>query len=214
MIDLEEGSQFVDALKYDVIGEARAKGVPPIVELKSLIEEIAKANKEKGGYVYPKIAVDTTTALEEIVLLLANKMYKSSPQGKNWIGTDVTTLPNGAGYLYTRKALSKVINELESICDTLILLGHVKDKDIEKRGETITERSLALTGKSSSILCSQVDAVGYVAREENETIIDFKASPNFLCGARSPHLKDKKITVAVSDEAGNLKIDWSQVFVD
>lgn len=214
LIDLEEGSEFVDALKIDVIKESRKNNELPIVTLKKLINKIKEANKENGNYVYKFIALDTVTALEDLVLPLANKMYKDTPQGRNWEGSDVTTLPNGAGYRFTRTALSVVLNELEEICDTLIILGHTKDKDIETKGEMITERSLDLTGKSSTILCASVDTIGYVYRDENETIIDFKPSQNFIIGSRSAHLKDKKITVAVSDEAGNVKVDWSQIFIN
>jgi hypothetical protein len=214
LIDLEEGSEFVDALKIDVIKEARAQDKLPIVILKELINTIKDANKANGNYVYKYIALDTVTALEDIVLPLANKMYRDTNMGRNWDGSDVTTLPNGAGYRYTRTALSMVLNELEEICDTLIILGHTKDKDIETKGELITERSLDLTGKSSSILCAAVDTIGYVYREDNETIIDFKPSQNFIIGSRSKHLKDKKLVVAVSDEIGNIKIDWSQVFIN
>lgn len=213
LIDLEEGSEFVDALKIDVIKEARAQNKLPIVILKELIDTIKAANAAKGDYTYKFIALDTVTALEDIVLPLANKMYRDTNMGRNWEGDDVTTLPNGAGYRYTRTALSRVLNELEEICDTLIILGHTKDKDIEKKGEMITERSLDLTGKSASILCAAVDTIGYVYREDEKTMIDFKPSVNFIIGSRSAHLKDKKIVVAVSDEAGNIKIDWSQIFL-
>jgi hypothetical protein len=82
IIDLENGSQFVDALKYNIILEAKEKERLPIVVLKQLMETIAKGNEAKKDYVYKYIAIDTVTALEEIVLPLANKMYKSTPQIK------------------------------------------------------------------------------------------------------------------------------------
>jgi hypothetical protein len=65
-----------------------------------------------------------------MVLVLANKLYKETPQGRNWQGDDVTTLPNGAGYQYTRRALWIVLEELEQCFDTLIILGHLKDDTI------------------------------------------------------------------------------------
>lgn len=214
LIDLEEGSEFVDALKIDVIKEARAQDKLPIIVIKEIINQIKDANKQNKGYVYKYIALDTVTALEDIVLPLANKMYKDTNMGRNWEGNDVTTLPKGAGYRYTRTALSMVLNELQEICDTLIILGHTKDKDIETKGEMITERSLDLTGKSASILCAAVDAIGYVFREDEKTVIDFKPTLNTIAGTRAAHLSDKKIVVAVSDEAGNVKVDWSQIFIN
>lgn len=212
IIDLEEGSNFVDALKFDVQKEARKKEVLPIDVLYELIQTIENENKKRGDYVYKYIALDTVTALEDVVLPLANKLYKDTPMGRNWIGDDVTTLPNGAGYRYTRMALSKVLNKIESLCDTFIILGHVRDKLIEKKGKEMTERGLDLTGKSASILCAQVDAIGYMYRDENKTVVNFNASKNLISGARSPHLKGQEIVIAESDEEGNVSIDWSKIF--
>ena len=214
ILDLEGGSDFVDAVKIDVISEAKEQNLLPIVVLKKLINQIIEANVAKGGYVYEKIAIDTVSALEDIVLPLANKMYRDTPMGRNWVGDDVTTLPNGAGYRFTREALASTINELENLCDTLIILGHVKDKLIEKDGKEMNERGLDLIGKMSAILCSQVDAVGYLYRDENKTVINFKPSESLLCGSRSEHLKGKEIVVAESDETGQLKVDWSQIFIN
>lgn len=135
-------------------------------------------------------------------------------QGRNWVGNDVTTLGNGAGYRFTRLALFELINDLESICDTLIISGHVKDKLIEIRGEEITERGLDLIGKSSSILCSKVDAIGYVYRKDNETIINFKPSESLIVGGRSKHLIGKEIVVAISNENNEITTDWSKIFIN
>ncbi len=215
IFDLESGSHFVDALKIDIIKEASKNKELPISTLKKYIELIKEKNEEKGKKIYPYIAIDTVTALEDIVLPLANQLYKKTSMGRNWVGTDVTTLPNGAGYKYTRDALSMVINELKEICDTLIILGHVKDKLVEREGKEMTERGLALTGKASSILCSQVDAVGYLYRKDNQTIINFNSSPNLLSGARSPHLKGKEIIVAESDpQTDEIKINWTDIFIN
>jgi len=212
IIDLEQGADFVDALKVDVVTEADKRGTTPLHVLTELANNIEKANKEKQDYVYKYIALDTVTALEDIVLPLANDLYKATPMGRNWVGSDVTTLPNGAGYRYTRLALSKVLARLEKLCDTFIILGHVRDKLVEVKGKEMTERGLDLTGKSASILCAQVDAIGYMYRDDNKTIINFQSSKNLISGARSPHLKGREIVVAESDENFNVKVDWSKIF--
>ena len=47
---------------------------------------------------YKYITIDTISALEENYAIdLALKIYKDTPMGKNFQGTDVRTLPNGAG---------------------------------------------------------------------------------------------------------------------
>jgi hypothetical protein len=110
--------------------------------------------------------------------------------------------------------MQKIINMAEAVFETVILAGHVKDKDINKDGEDMTERSLALAGKLPAILCSKVDAVGFMFRQENKTIIDFKTSESLLVGTRCKHITNKQVTVITSDEENNLTVDWSEVFKD
>lgn len=214
ILDLEKSTEFLDAVKIDVLQEAKEQGKLPIIVLKKIINQIKEENEAKNGYVYKYIAIDTVSALETLVLPLANKMYKNTPQGRNWVGDDVTTLGNGAGFRWTRLALFTIINEIEELCDTLIILGHVKDKLVEVSGEEMTERGLDLIGKSSSILCSKVDAIGYLYRHENETILNFKPSESLIVGGRSEHLVNKKIVVASSDDNDKVTVDWSKVFLD
>lgn len=214
LIDLEGGSNFIDAMKIDVLALARKQEVDPIIVLKQIIDQIKEANKAKGDFVYKYGAIDTVSALEDMVLVLANNLYKQTPQGRNWQGDDVTSLPNGAGYQYTRRALWMVLSELEQCFDTLIILGHLKEKLIEKQGKEMTERGLDLIGKSAAILCSQVDCIGYMYRDENKTIVNFMPSESLVCGSRSKHLENKEITLIESDENGNLKVDWSQIFIN
>lgn len=213
LIDLEEGSDFVSALKVDVLKEAKEQDTAPINILKDVIKTIGEQNKKNGGYVYKYIALDTVTALEEMVLPIAAKMYRDTPMGRNWVGTDVTTLPSGAGYRFTREALQNVINALKSITDTLIILGHVKDKLVEQDGEEMSERGLDLVGKMSAILCAKVDAIAYMYRDEKKTVLNFKSSESLLVGARSEHLKDKRIVVAESNDKGEVKVSWSEIFI-
>jgi hypothetical protein len=78
----------------------------------------------------------------------------------------------------------------------------------------MTERGLDLIGKSASILCSQVDAIGYVYREDNKTIVNFAPSESITCGSRSEHLKNAKITLIEADDNNNLTVDWSKIFID
>lgn len=213
LIDLEDGSEFVNAMKINVLDIAKKNEISPISALKQVISKIKEENAKAGKFIYKYGAIDTVTALEDHVLLLANKLYTQTPQGRNWQGDDVTTLANGAGYQYTRKALWLVLEELEECFETLIILGHLKDKFVEKEGKEMTERGLDLIGKSAAILCSQVDAIGYVYREDNKTIVNFQPSDSLICGSRSEHLKNQKITVVESDETGKLTVDWSKIFI-
>lgn len=213
LIDIENGSNFVDALKVNIIKEAKEEKKLPIVMLKRLINQISKANKEKKDYIYPIIALDTVSALEDIVIPLANNMYKNTPMGRNWEGDNVLTLPQGSGYYYLREALNEIINSLKSICKTLILLGHVKDKLVEKDGKEMNERGLALAGKSGAILCAQVDAIGYFYRDENEGRVNFKPSESLLSGTRIKHLRNKDILLSEYDpDSETVTTYWDKIF--
>jgi hypothetical protein len=214
IIDVEDGSQFVNAMKINVLQIAKKEGKSPLTVLKEIITSIFKENEKKGSYVYKYITIDTVSALEDISLELANKLYQGTPMGRNWVGEDVTKLPNGAGYQYLREAMDIILNELDSLCDTLIILGHLKGKFVEKEGKEMESRGLALTGKIASILCSQVDAIGYVYRDENKTLVNFAPSESLIVGSRPEHLKNKIITLIESDENGKLTIDWSKIFIE
>lgn len=214
ILDLENGSEFLDALKINVLDISRKSGNSPLIVLKEVINKISEANKAKGDFVYKYITIDTVSALEDISLELANKLYKNTPMGRNWVGDDVTKLPNGAGYQYLRNAMEIILNEIEPLCDTLIILGHLKSKFVEKEGKEMEARGLALTGKIGSILCSQVDAIGYVYREENKTLVNFAPSESLVVGSRPDHLKNKTITLIESDDNGKLTIDWSKIFIE
>jgi hypothetical protein len=214
ILDLENGSEFLDALKINVLQLARENNKTPLTILKEIINTIRESNEKKGGYTYKFITLDTVSALEDIALELANILYRKTPMGRNWTGDDVTKLPNGAGYQYLREAMDVILNEIEPLCDTLIILGHLKGKFVEKEGKEMESRGLALTGKIASILCSQVDAIGYVYREDNKTLVNFAPSESLIVGSRPEHLKNKTITLIESDKDGKLTIDWSKIFIE
>ena len=90
------------------------------------------------------------------------------------------------------KEAQQEVEELEECFDTLIILAHLKDKLLEKDGKEMTERGIDLIGKSASILSANVDAIGYMYREDNKTLVNFKPSESVTCGSRCDHLKDHK----------------------
>ena len=133
--------------------------------------------------------------------------------GKAYNGDDVRTLPNGSGYMYLRQAVRKVIDLFKDLCDTLILVAHVKEKMINKEGEELSEMSIDLTGKLGDILCGEADAIGFVYRKKNETHISFEGGENTIREARAEHLRGKNIVVAISDENNHVTVDMSKIFL-
>jgi len=200
IIDLEKGTDFLDAMKVQV---------NDLTELKQVGQAIIDAGKP-----YKYIVIDTITKLEDMCLPLALTMYRKTPMGKNFDGTNVLTLPNGAGYLYLREAIDSVVKYLDTLSDRIIYLGHIKLKSIEKNGKEVTASDLDLTGKIKSMMSADVDAIGMLYREGSKNILSFKTTDDVICGARPKHLKNQEVVLSEIDEKGNVTVDWSKVFID
>ena len=225
IIDLEDGYRALDVMCI------QARNANDIFQIKTAIEQ---KNQENGGNFYGFITIDNATRLEEMSLIYAAHLYRQTSMGQSWgykkdrIGNilmengkkvvdpkaDVRQLPNGAGYLYLRQALKEMVNMFKPLCDTLILVCHVKDKQIKKNDEETSEMAVDLAGKTGDIICGEADAIGYVSRQENKTILSFKGGDNNIRGSRPLHLREKAFVVAESDDDGNLKVDMSEIFPD
>lgn len=203
IVDLEGGSTFIDALAV----QARS-----VSDLGEIAQAIRAKNTEVGHNFYKHITIDNATRLEEICLPYAAQLYRQTPIAKNWKGTDVRTLPNGSGYFYIRQAVRKVIDMFRDLCDEFILVGHVKDVQVDQNGEELSEMALDLVGKLSSIICGEADAVGYLYRKGNETHISFKGGDGTIKEARAPHLRGKDIVIATGNEDGTITTDWKQIY--
>lgn len=204
IIDLEGGSEFLDCLSI----QARS-----VNDLADIANAIRTKIKETGVNPYKYITLDNATRLEEICLSYAAQLYKNQPQGKSWQGNDVRLLPQGAGYQYIRLAVRKVIDMFKELTENLILIGHTKDKLINKNGEDMTEMSLDLVGKLGDIICGEADAVGFMYRKGNQTIVNFDSGDDTTKGARAPHLREQRIVLAESDENKNLTFHWDKIYL-
>ena len=169
--------------------------------------------KNTGKRPYKYITIDNATRLEEICMGYAIQLYKGTNQGKNYQGTDIRTLPNGSGYMWLRMAVKKVIDLFRDLSDHLILIGHTRDKQINIEGQEMSEMTLDLTGRLGDIICGEADAIGYVYRKKNETIISFEGGSNIVREARAPHLRGKNIVVAESDEDGKITFHMDRIFL-
>lgn len=215
ILDLEKGSGFVSGLKINIIEEAESQDIKPIIALKQVIDSISKANKEKGSYVYKYISIDTVSALEDFYAPdLALKLYKDTPIGRNFQGEGVLELPQGAGYYWLRLAMNMILDELEDLCETLIISGHTKDKLAEFNGKEVNQRGLDLVGKMPAILCSKSDAICYLYRKDNQTIANFKTAETLSVGARPLHLKNQEIVLLEMNENGEFESHWDKIFID
>ena len=151
----------------------------------SELAEIGKAiMQNKKPYKY--VAIDTVTKLEEWCEHEGKKIYQNTPMGKNFDkdnkGTSVLSLPNGAGYLYLRMAFKKWMDRLNML---------VSSKDLD------------LTGKIKQITCANADAIGYIYRENDKTMISFNSMDDITAGSRCDHLRGQE-----------MELEWSKIFID
>jgi hypothetical protein len=198
ILDLENGADYVDALKIKI----------------SSLQELLDAGKaiKEAGRPYDYVTIDTVTALEEMIMPLAIKLYRETSMGKNFDGTTVANLPNGAGYLYIRQAFFQVLDFIDTLAPTIILSGHIKDKQVDDKGELVMSANIDLTGKIKSMICAQADAIGYMFRKGNKTILSFKTNDEVTCGARPEHLRNEEIVITEMID-GVLHTTWDKVFL-
>lgn len=206
IIDLEDGYQALSALVV------QARSINDFAEIANALK--AEINNNEGKFPYKYITIDNATRLEEMCLPYATQLYRQTPMGKNYQGTDVRTLPNGSGYMYLRQAVRKVIDMFRGLCETFILITHTKDRQINFEGTEVNEIAIDLAGKLGDILCGEADAIGYVYRKKNETIISFEGGEGTVREARANHLRGKKIVVAESDENNNITFHMDRIFLE
>jgi hypothetical protein len=206
ILDLEQGSKYLDAMKVEANSIADIKAV-------------GKAIKEAGNP-YDYVAVDTITALEEMCIPYAEELYMKTPMGKNWptdgklkYGT-IIGLPNGAGYQYLREAFTKVVAYIQTWAPRVILVGHVKDTVLEKNGSDFNSLDLDLTGKLKRITASNSDSIGYLYRKGKKNILSFKTSDDIACGARPKHLSNQEIVLSEMDANGDVVTHWNKIYID
>ena len=193
IIDLEDGSDMIDALKVKVNN---------LSMLSAIGKEIMKENKP-----YKYVAIDTISKLEEWCETEGKRIYMNTPMGKNFEqknpGASILSLPNGAGYLYLRIAYKQWIDRLNMLADHIILVGHLKDKMLEKKGKEVSVKDLDLTGKIKQITCANSDAIGYIYREDDTTMISFNSLEDTVAGSRCAHLKGQ-----------TMPLEWNKIFID
>jgi hypothetical protein len=209
LFELEpRGADFVDAIKVDITC------YEDIIRYCQKIKE--SSNKYKFGI------IDTISALEDMILPLAGKLYRDTIVGKNWgkleDGTDdikanVLKLPNGAGYQYAREAFFKVLDYFNECFEYVILMGHLKDKYITIDSKEVSAKEIDLQGKNKNLACAKADAIGILYRKENKTILSFKTDDTTACGSRPTHLRNKDV-VLLEEVDGKLVEHWDEIYID
>jgi len=91
-------------------------------------------------------------------------------------------------------------------------VGHLKEKAIDDKGELVMAANIDLTGKIKSLVCANADAIGYLTRKGNQTIISFKTNDEVTCGARPIHLRDQEIVLSeLKDDI--ITTYWNKIYL-
>lgn len=207
IIDLEEGTKLVDSV------HVRASNSK---ELREVVDALTEAKQKLGKNPYKYLIVDTATRLEEIAEEIAPKLFQQTAMGSKFKGdiVELKALPQGAGYKYVRDAYKMLLNSLVPLCDVIILLGHTKDKIVVKDDKEVSTTQIDLTGKLSTLVAQNVDAVGYAYRKKNQLFVSFKTDGEIASGNRAIHLSGKDILLAESDSEGKITTYWDKIFID
>lgn len=198
-IDLEGGGyDYIDAMKVKVNS---------VKELKEVCLAIKEAN-----YPYQFIVLDTISRLEDMVKPLALQLYKNTPAGSKFDGTDVLDASMGQGYKYVREAMEMCIDMVSKCAPNIILICHTKDAAIANT--EMSTKTIDLLGKTGRVLASKSDAIAYLTRDDNSnTILSFNTNDKFVeCGARPSHLRNKDVVLGEMQEDGTINYYWERIY--
>lgn len=206
ILDLERGTAYIEALKVNITSVKDIEAV-----CAKLREEGLKLHQAgKSPFLYDCITIDTGDALEEMCDRSALAKFKESKlctaEQKLQLQS-ITELAHGLGYGYLRNEFIRVVNLIATYSKRVIIITHVKDKVVgEKEGATATVKDISLGGKLSSIVCANMDAIGYLFRHPvtGDLTVSFQSKDtNTTMGGRCAHL------------AGQMfKLDWKKVYID
>ena len=198
IIDTEErGTDYIEALKIKVANLQDYETTCNLLKLKT-------------PRPYRYISLDTIDKIEEWCEWEATRRYKASTLGKGYAESSVLNLPRGAGYHWLRETFKDYIQKLANCADNIIYVGHIRDKNIESGGKEVSTTDLDLTGKIKSIMCSNVDAIGYLTVNKYGCwTITFQTQESTICGSRCDHLRGQTFVM----EKPRV-FDWGKIYIE
>lgn len=138
----------------------------------------------------------------------ANPYEVTDPRWKS-----VITLPEGAGYRYTRDWFMQQIEFFRQIAPYRIYAAHVADKYIKDNGkEEVIGSEISLTGKLKSIFASRVTALGKLIVEGDERYINFEVqNDSIIAGSRLSSLSGK-VLISKKEKDGSITTYWNTIY--
>lgn len=210
IIDLEKGTHYLESLSIDVLEEASKNKK----SVQAAIVDVIKSIRE-AGYPYLYSTIDTISKLEQHVHDWALTKYKSSTKGKSFDGKSLTELDYGLGYGLWREEFRTWLDHLSKLSKYTIFVGHVKDGQLTKDKMEVVMKDLNLTGQLKAIATSEVDAIGYIyinPENSRQRMISFLTSDEITCGNRCAHLEGKQFVISEKLEDGTVKTYWENIY--
>lgn len=226
-LDLEKGGyEYIDARKitvYETDLSSDWDAFQAYIKWRNLLLE------DPGKYKY--LIVDGLSDLDMFSVIGGTLAYMNSTVGKKFnrvrsipngekIAMDspdwkeVISLPDGAGYKWTRDWFMKQIEIFRQISPYRVYAAHIVDKYIKDDGkEEVIGNEIALTGKLKRIFSSKVTALGKLIADGDKRFINFEVqNDSIIAGSRSSALQGKML---ISEKVGDdVIVHWDNIFTD
>lgn len=229
VFDLERGGyEYIDARKvsiYDTDSTSFEEAFKNYVKLRNLLLG------SKGKYEF--LAIDGLSDLDMLAEYGGTRLYMDSIIGKKFnrevdkatnriLGIyeytspewkSVLTLPDGAGYMWTRKWFLEQVEIFRQISPYRLYAAHISDKLVKDNGrEEVVGSEIALTGKLKSIFAAKVTSLAKLVAEDNKRYLNFDVlNDSILAGSRNPKLSGK-ILISEKEKDGTVKTFWSNIY--
>lgn len=224
VLDLENGGyEFIEARKmstYTQQSTTRYESFYNYIKFRNLLLE------NKGKYEF--LLIDGLSDLDDLSEIGGTKAYMNSIIGKKFNRDvngktldenhpeykSVLTLPDGAGYKWTRDWFIQQIDFFRQIAPFRIYAAHVADKYIKDNGkEEVIGSEISLTGKLKTIFASKVTALCKLVAEGDERYLNFEVlNDSIIAGSRIPRLSGK-ILVSKKLKSGEIETYWDAIYI-
>lgn len=223
VLDLEKGGyEFIAARKLSTYSSQecdRWESFQNYIAYRKLLLE------NKGKYEY--LIIDGLTDLDDLSEIggtlaymntIIGKKFNRAADGEKLIFGEsdwksVLTLPEGAGYMHTRKWFLDQIETFRQISPYRIYAAHVADKYIKDNGkEEVIGAEIALTGKLKTIFAAKVTSLAKLTSEGDERFLNFDVlNDSIIAGSRAPHLKGK-ILISKKNREEIVETFWENIY--
>lgn len=225
VLDLEKGGyEYIDARKISVYEDDLSTDLDAFNAYTKWRDQL---RKEPGKYQY--LIIDGLSDLDMLSVIGGTKLYMASTVGKKFNRVkgvpggakipygdkdwrDVTSLPDGNGYRWTRDWFLKQIDIFREISPYRVYAAHIVDKYIKDDGkDAVAGSEIALTGKLKRIFSSKVTALGKLVADGDERWINFEVqNDSIIAGSRAPSLHGKMLISEKTDKG--LVFHWDKIF--